>query len=219
LGQLRTGAVTALAVKKLFGDAPERLAVIGCGWQAESQVESIYRSVGFQQALVYCRTAERRQTFAQRMGQRLGRSIFAVDTVAEAVADAEVVVTITTSLTAVVTPQDLYACKLLVLAGSNSDRRSEVEPTVIANAKRIVCDDVAGCQREAGELIVAAQRGVFRFDQAIGLERYCTEAPPPPPAEGMQIFKTVGTGAADVAIADLVYRRALAEGRGTSLPF
>ena len=60
LGQLRTGAASGVAARYLAKPAAKSLGVIGCGWQAESQVACIRAAVpSIERVVAYCRTEER----------------------------------------------------------------------------------------------------------------------------------------------------------------
>src|SRR5262245_38735017 len=45
LGQMRTGAASGVAARHLACNGAESLGVIGCGWQAASQIASIREAV------------------------------------------------------------------------------------------------------------------------------------------------------------------------------
>src|SRR5207253_1940518 len=68
LGQLRTGAASGVAARYLARRGASTLGVIGCGWQAESQVASIRAAVPtVERVVAYCRTPKRLQAFCKRM--------------------------------------------------------------------------------------------------------------------------------------------------------
>ncbi|MGZ4353968.1 MAG: ornithine cyclodeaminase family protein, partial [Gaiellaceae bacterium] len=57
LGQLRTGAASGVAARHLARSGAASLGVIGCGWQAESQVACIRAALpGLERVVAYCRT-------------------------------------------------------------------------------------------------------------------------------------------------------------------
>src|ERR671928_209180 len=69
LGQLRTGAASGVAAKYLARPGASTLGVIGCGWQAESQVAAIRAAVPtIERVVAYCRTPERLRAFCDRVG-------------------------------------------------------------------------------------------------------------------------------------------------------
>ena len=60
LGQLRTGAASGVAAKHLAPRGRRTLGVIGCGWQAESQLACIRAAVpGIERVVAYCRNEEK----------------------------------------------------------------------------------------------------------------------------------------------------------------
>src|SRR5437764_5008352 len=75
LGQLRTGAASGVAAKHLARSGAASLGVIGCGWQAESQVACIRAAVPtLQQVMAYCRTESRLREFCERNDCEPGKS-------------------------------------------------------------------------------------------------------------------------------------------------
>ncbi|MGH3048532.1 MAG: ornithine cyclodeaminase family protein, partial [Gaiellaceae bacterium] len=75
LGQLRTGAASAVAAKHLARAGAASLGVIGCGWQAESQVECIRAALpSLERVVAYCRTEERLREFCERLDCEPGES-------------------------------------------------------------------------------------------------------------------------------------------------
>lgn len=207
LGQLRTGAISGLAVRQTYHGEIPRLALFGCGWQAESQLEAICRATAVGTVSVYCRNPEKRHAFCEKMQDRTGQKVEAALDARAAAEGAQVVVCITTSRMPVVEREWLGECRLLVAAGSNAEDRTEFPPSLVAKASRVVCDDIPSCRIEAGELIAAARQGDFRFEEAVRLADFFG-AQPPPRENGLQIFKSVGIASADVAMADRIYRKA-----------
>ena len=75
LGQLRTGAASGVAAKFLARSGATTLGVLGCGWQAESQVQCIREAVPtIEHVVVYCRTEKRLEEFCKRIGAEEGET-------------------------------------------------------------------------------------------------------------------------------------------------
>jgi alanine dehydrogenase len=75
LGQLRTGAASGIAAKYLARAGASSLGVLGCGWQARSQVACIREALpGIERVVAYCRTPERLAEFCEETGAEAGES-------------------------------------------------------------------------------------------------------------------------------------------------
>src|SRR5277367_935603 len=107
MGQLRTGAASGVATKYLSRQNCRIAAIIGTGGQARTQLEAIAAVRKLESARVYGRDAGRREKFCKEMSERLGIVIVAVDSAAEAVRDADIVTTATTTSVPVLNGADL----------------------------------------------------------------------------------------------------------------
>src|SRR6201993_4128132 len=73
LGQLRTGAASGVAAKHLAANGASSLGVIGCGWQAESQLACIRTALpDLERVVAYCRTEERPGALCGERGGEAG---------------------------------------------------------------------------------------------------------------------------------------------------
>ena len=92
LGQLRTGAASGVAAKHLARAGATTLGVIGCGFQAETQVACIRAAVPtIERVIAYCRTEKNLAAFCKRVGAE------PAEMHREAADGCDVVVTATTS--------------------------------------------------------------------------------------------------------------------------
>ena len=74
LGQRRTGAASGVAAKHLARPGARSLGIIGCGWQAEAQVDAIRAAVPtIERVVAYCRTPEKLRAFCSTTGAEPGR--------------------------------------------------------------------------------------------------------------------------------------------------
>ncbi len=218
LGQRRTGAATGLATRVLSRPEARTVAVLGAGWQARTQLEAVCTVRPVQQAWVYSRTRERRERFAAEMRELLGVPISAVPSAEEAVREADVVCTITTSREPVLLGRWLRPGVHVNAAGSNWAHRRELDGDAVALAHRVVVDDLAQAQGECGDLIQAAREGRFQWDRAVELaEVVAGRAPGRTAPEEVTLFCSQGVALEDVVAARLVYERARARGVGRSL--
>lgn len=97
LGRIRTGATTGLATRLLARADATRLAVIGAGVQAWSQIEAICSVRPIEAVDVYSPSAERRTALARRIRADLGIAASAMASAHRAVVEADIVTTVTTA--------------------------------------------------------------------------------------------------------------------------
>jgi ornithine cyclodeaminase/alanine dehydrogenase-like protein (mu-crystallin family) len=93
---VRTAAGAALATQALARPGASKVGMVGTGTLAWYTVlAQRILSPELDELTVYSRSPERREAFAQRVRDEVGLTVHAVDTVAEAVAGADVVITAT----------------------------------------------------------------------------------------------------------------------------
>ena len=96
LGQMRTGAASAVATKYLARSESRVMTIFGSGWQAESQLEGVSRVLPrLEHVNVLGRSHERSRRFASMMAERLDLEVTASANPEQAVALADVITTIT----------------------------------------------------------------------------------------------------------------------------
>src|SRR5665811_391545 len=74
LGQLRTGAASAVAALRLARPDPRTLGLIGCGYHASGQVECIRAALpSIERVRAFCRGEARLRSFCERFGAEPAR--------------------------------------------------------------------------------------------------------------------------------------------------
>jgi alanine dehydrogenase len=212
LGQLRTGAASGVATRHLARSGARTLGVIGCGYQAETQVACIRAAVpSLERVVAFCRTPERLAAFCERTGAEPGESHR--DAGAQ-----DVVVTITTSRDPVLRGEWLVPGALVIAAGANVASRRELDNTVLERASFVCCDSLATARLESGDLIEPVQAGVLDWLEVHELQEVVGgEVPGRQSDEDVVVFKSNGIAAWDVALGAEAVRRALDQGIGTTL--
>jgi ornithine cyclodeaminase/alanine dehydrogenase-like protein (mu-crystallin family) len=212
LGQLRTGAASGVAARFLARPGASSLGVIGCGWQAAGQVACIRAAVpGIEQVGVYCRNAERLEMFCAENG------CTAVETNQEA-ADADIVVTITTSKDPVLRGEWLRPGALVCCAGAHGAERRELDNAVLERAAFVCTDSREQAQLEAGDLIEPVERGVLDWLEVHELQDVVTgEVSGRASDDDVVVFKSNGVSAWDIAAGARVLELARERGVGREL--
>jgi ornithine cyclodeaminase/alanine dehydrogenase-like protein (mu-crystallin family) len=212
LGRLRTGAASGVAAKYLAKEGARSLGVIGCGWQAEMQVECVRTAVpDLDRVVAYCRTPERLKDFARRVGADPGESH------AEA-GRQDIVVTITTSRDPVLRGEWLQPGALVCAAGANRPEARELDNAVLERAAFVCCDAKEDAKLESGDLIEPVERGVLDWLEVHELQEVVTgEVVGRQSADDIVVFKSNGLAAWDIAIGALAVARAREQGAGREL--
>lgn len=212
LGQRRTGAASGVAARHLAKAAATSLGVIGCGWQAESQVACIRAAVpGIEEVLVYCRDETTREAFAASVGGT------AVEYNKEA-AQADIVVAATTSKDPVLRGEWLQPGALVCAIGANRISARELDNAALERASFVCCDSREQCKIEAGDLVEPVDQGLLDWLEVHELSEVVSgEVGGRASDEDIVVFKSVGIAAEDLAVGKLVLDRATARGSGLDL--
>jgi alanine dehydrogenase len=212
LGQLRTGAASAVAALRLARPGASTLGVIGCGFHGLGQVECIRAALpSIERVRAFCRSPERLRAFCEQTG-----AVPAHDH--RQAAQAEIVVTITSSPDPVLRGEWLQPGTLVCAVGANVASHRELDNTVLERASLVCCDLRAQAQIESGDLIEPAASGVLDWLEVHELhELVAGDLQGRQSDEDIVVFKSNGIAAWDVAAAAVTLDRARAEKRGLEL--
>ena len=137
----------------------------------------------------------------------------AAASVEAAVGDADIVVTATNSATPVLRHDWLKPGTHVNAIGANAANRREIDAEIVLRASLVVIDDVEQAKVEAGEFIDLAEAGRFDWSKVTALHQIVGAPPMARDDRAITLFKSLGVGLEDVAVASVVYDRALASGR------
>lgn len=195
LGQLRTGAASAVAARLLAKEGAASLGVIGCGWQAQSQVACIRAALpAVERVLVYGRNEKRLAAFCRKHGCKPAESN-------REAAEQDVVVTVTTSKDPVLRGEWLHDGALICAVGANDASRRELDNVVLERAAFVCCDSREQSMLESGDLIEPVERGVLDWLEVHELQEVVAgEVQGRASADDIVVFKSNGIAAWDLAI-------------------
>ena len=203
LGQIRTGAISGLATDILAPHRPVRIGCIGSGFQAQSQVQAIAAVRPIESVHVWSRHEEKRTAFASRMRDLLNTEVAAASSATEAASRADILITATWAKDPVIEDSDVKDGTLVLAMGSNNPQRRELPGELVRRAAVIV-EDREACRIEAGDLILAFVEADWQ--RTTELKQLVKN--PQPQGAGVTIFKSVGIGLSDVAVAGWMYEQA-----------
>ena len=216
LGQIRTGATTAVAISRLANHGEPKVGIIGTGNQAGDQLRAVCQVRDVSAVQAYSRNPVNRQAFAERMARELGIPVAAAASNQDAVADMDIVICIASAETPVVAGDWLSPGTTVVGAGPTSLRHQEVDADTLARADRRFVDSMEQAPLECGDISTAVEQGRVRWGQFHELRHVVSGLVPGRMGSDEIVYcKLMGTGLADVAAAKVVLDRAERLGIGT----
>ena len=219
LTALRTAAATAVAAKHL-ARADARVATIyGCGVQAAAQLAALAAVRPLSKVFAIDIDAARATRFAAENTAALGLPVDAHGDLRAAARASDIVVTCTSSRKAILTNGDVAPGAFVAAVGADNPEKQEIAPELMA-AATVVVDELDQCA-EIGDLLHAIAAGAMtkeRVHASLG-EIVAGKKPGRFADEERIIFDSTGIAIQDVAAAAVVYRNALAAGRGTRIDF
>lgn len=215
MGQIRTGAASGIATRALANPHAKIGTILGTGRQAWSQLEAICAVRPLEVVRIWSRTPTNAEAFRAKMQPRVKARLDVVHDVQTAVADADVICTITNASEPFLRGEWLKPGAHVNAAGSNHATKAEIDAELVSRAQTIVVEDVAQAKVESGDLLAAERAGTFSWPQA---QRLCDviagNVPGRTDDTAITLFESLGIGLWDVAAASAVLAACEAEGRG-----
>jgi alanine dehydrogenase len=213
LTTLRTGATSAVATKRLARPGAGIVALLGSGPEARAQLEAMAEAGYVGAARVFSPTEANRTKLADDFRARRGMNIEAVASAEAAVEGADMVLAAVKSTEPVLRGAWLKPGMHVNSVGTARRDQREIDVDVFTRSARIVVDTKEGVFGEAGDAYVA--RDAIAQDDVRNLcELVAGGAPGRQDAEEITLFKSVGSGIQDIALAAVIYDKARARGLG-----
>jgi ornithine cyclodeaminase/alanine dehydrogenase-like protein (mu-crystallin family) len=215
---IRTAAASAMATDLLARRDAKRLLILGCGEQARRHIAALRCVRELEQVTVWGRDAARAEAFARDAAARESLDVRHTEDVAAALADADMVCTVTASAEPVLHGDDVTPGTHLNLVGSAVPTNSEVDVRCVERARYFV-DYRPATLAAAGELHRAMEAGAVGEDHIVEEIGNVAQGKHPgrQDAEEITLYKSLGVAAQDLAAAHLLYERALQQGFGTDI--
>jgi thiomorpholine-carboxylate dehydrogenase len=188
--EMRTAAVSAIAVDALAPQNPGVLAILGSGVQARSHLKALACVRKFEEVRVWSRTAAHARAFADETGAK------PCATAEKAVREADAILTLTSSPTPIVEGRWLKRSAVVCAVGAVTPDRRELDSECMRGP--IVVESRDAASREPGDILlagaeIAAELGELLAGRSLAASHHPT------------IFKSVGIAIEDIAVAKLVY--------------
>ena len=215
--EVRTAAVSAVAAQCLADGPIRRMGLFGCGVQARSHVRTLTaRLPGLERIGVWSPLADR-EPFVREMQAEVGPAIADGGSAEATARDADLIVLVTSATEPVLRREWVRPGALVVAVGACRPTDREIDPALLAEA-RVVVDSREAALVESGDIVLGMAEGRFGPEHVCGElgEVLLGRVAPRVAAADRVVFKSLGLAVEDVTVADVVYRRAVAAGLGTS---
>ncbi|MDD7940359.1 ornithine cyclodeaminase family protein [Actinomycetospora lutea] len=198
-GALRTAGVSGVATRRLADPAADELAVLGAGRQALRQVEAVAAVRPLRRVRLWNRTPAGAEALAERVRVDLGLRAEVAASVEDATRDAPVVTAITRADEPFLAARHLAAGAHLNAVGAILPTHAELAGDVLAASALTVVDSEPNARRGSRELRERDDWASVRT-----LAEVVAGAVTRPAAPRLTVFKGMGMGLADLAVAALL---------------
>ena len=222
LTAIRTGAGSGAAVDLLARSDSKVVAIFGAGAQGRTQLEAACSVRKIEKAWVFDTSVERAKGFVRDMAGigLIPKELRVADNPQQALAEADIVCTATTSLTPVFKDADVKPGTHISSIGSYTPQMQEVPSETVARAL-VVVDSRMATLAETGDLLQPMQAGLFdesHISAELGeivLGRKTGRRSP----EQITFFKSVGVAVQDAMASQLALQNARIQRLGTDVKF
>jgi thiomorpholine-carboxylate dehydrogenase len=196
--EMRTAAVSAVAVDHLAGSDAKVLGILGSGVQARSHVKALSRVRRFEEIRVWSRS----EANARRLADEVGAKVMTAE---EVVRGADVVLTLTSSPEPILQGRWLKGDAVVCAVGAVTPDRRELDDEAMRGA--VVVESREAAMREPGDILLAKASVSAELGELLNGAALDRKGRP-------VVFKSVGIAVEDIAAAQLVYERAAGLGGG-----
>jgi len=215
LGQMRTGAASAVATKHLARKDGSTAGIFGDGKQARTQLLGVSKVRKLTRAVVWSPSEKRRVAFAGEMAGQCGIDVVPAATPEDAARGLDVVCTATSAREPVLFGAWLSPGQHVNAIGSNFLAKAEIDVEVVRRSSLVTIDSKDQGRLEAGDLVAALDQGVVEWIDVAELGRVVAmRTPGRQSAADITLFKSLGIGLEDIAVAVKVYQKAKEAGVG-----
>jgi alanine dehydrogenase len=216
LTTLRTGATSAVATRYLARPGPAAVALLGSSVEARAQLDAMQEAGYVKSARVFSPTVANRKKLVEDYRRRFDMNIVDVGSAEEAIAGADMVLAAVKSSETVVYGRWLKPGAHVNSVGTARRDQREIDPETFTRSARIIVDTKEGVLGEAGDAVAAkdalAAKEIHELSALV-----CGKTPGRTGDDQITLFKSVGTGIQDIALAAVIYQKARERGVGKDI--
>ncbi|MCT9118164.1 ornithine cyclodeaminase family protein [Cupriavidus gilardii] len=208
--RLRTAACTVVAARHLARPDARTLALFGAGTQGAAHARQLSGALPLERILLCDPYAP--ADLPERLSESCGIPVLVTENEA-AVREADIVVTASRSTTPLFSGEAIKPGAFVAAIGSSLPHTRELDDVALSRASAVVVEWKPQSTREAGDIVMAGQ-GALPESKLVELADVVLErAQPRRSDDDIVIYKSVGVGLEDVALAGLAWQRVQAAAR------
>lgn len=219
---MRTGAATGVSVKYLARKDSKILGIYGAGVQAKKQVGGVYWGLDqkLEKCVVYDLNKDTVGEFKKEIEKELGIDVDVAEKGDDLLDSSDIIVAATTSTIPLFSGDKITEGTHISSIGAHAPVARELDSTIIKRASLLAAGFKDACLAEAGDYIIPIDEGIIKEDDIISIGDIITGKKKGRTSDrDITVFKSVGISAQDVAVAKLVYDRAVKENIGQDIKF
>lgn len=203
---IRTAAASALATRILARENATRLAILGTGEQAEQHARAIALVRPLTAITIWGRNEMHAAALAHKLGNNSAMPIHIASSAQEAVEDADIICTVTSSQKPILMGEWIPEGAHLNVVGACTPTTREVDTKAVLRS-RLYTDRYESLFNEAGEFLIPKKEGFLNESFVQGeIAQVLTGAKPGRTAAAdITLFKSLGIAAEDLFAAKHIY--------------
>jgi len=203
---IRTAAASAVATDVLALKGARRLALLGYGEQATTHARAMQKIRPLESIVVWGRSRDRAHTFAERIQAELAVPVTAAGGVREAVAEADIICTVTSAPEPILKGEWVRPGTHLNLVGSGYAGPAEVDSALVIRS-RFIADSREGVLNQGAEFLRAKAAGLVSDEHIVAEigQVLAGEIEGRRSAEEITVYKSLGHVVQDLASAWALY--------------
>ncbi len=218
LGQMRTAAMTGLGTKWLAPKDASEMAIIGTGKQALPQIAACLAVRPIKRLRIYSRTEASREALVEAAAIFPGLEAVAAASLEEAT-DGVPLITLCTNATEPFFASSMAARGAHINAiGAIVPGRVEFTEDIFPRCSMIAVDTLDGIRAMSREFMDYFGAGKDNWDKVVPISAVMGESRRRPEDADLTLFKAMGMGLADLAVAIEVLKRNEGDGAAHQLP-
>lgn len=213
---LRTGAAGALAAKYLARKNSSVVGLVGCGVQARTQLLALKELFKIKLVRIWGKRPKLANTFVRDM-RYLGLKLKSEGNISDCLKDADIIVTTTPVRHPIVRSEWIKEGAHINAIGADAKGKEELEPALLKRSKIVVDDWLQAAH--SGEINVPFAKGIIkRKDIYANLgEIIVGKKKGRVSKKEITIFDSTGLAIQDIAVAELIFKKALKKRAGTKI--